>query len=105
MTNQAEFLNNIENLINEAKQSRKQGFGQNYPRFDCEIPIENQVEMVMRSNPGLTISVVNKPLNEAKQPQPINQGYNQNYPESIETYRYQIYSAIARIESNSTKPG
>ena len=104
MTNQAEFLNNIENLINEAKQSRKQGFGQNYPRFDCEIPIENQVEMVMRSNPGLTISAVNNPLNETEQPQSRNQSYGQNL-ERMEAYRNQIYSAIARIESNSTRAG
>ena len=99
MMNQAEFLNNIENLINEAKQSRKQGFGQNYPRFDCEIPIANQVEMVMRANPGLTISMVNNSLNEAEQPQLRNQSYGQN------SNTNQIYSAIERIESNSTKPG
>ena len=104
MANQAEFLNNIENLINEAKHSRNQGFGRNYPRFDCEIPIENQVEMVMRANPGLTISVVNNPLNEAGQPQSRNQSYGQNL-ERMETYSNQIYSAIERIESNSTRSG
>ena len=103
MTNQAEFLNNIENLINEAKQSRKQGFGQNYPRFDCEISIENQVEMVMRANPGLTISVVKNPLNQAEQLQSRNQSYEQNL-ERMEAYRNQINSTIARIESNSTRP-
>ena len=103
MENQAEFLHNLENLSNEDNQSRNQGYGQNYPRFDCEIPIENQVEMVMRSNPGLTISVVN-PLNEAEQPQSRIQSYGQNL-ERMEAYTNQINSAIQRIESNSTRPG
>ena len=85
-------------------QSRNQGYGQNYPRFDCKIPIENQLEMVMRSNPGLTISAVNNPLNETEQPQSRNQSYGQNL-ERMEAYSNQIYSAIERIESNSTRPG
>ena len=99
MANQAEFLNNFVNLINFNEQSRNQG--QNYPMFDCEIPVENQLKVVMRSNPGLTISVVN----EAKQHQPKNQGYDQNYPESTEAYSNQINSAIQRIESDATRSG
>ena len=97
MANQAEFLNNFVNLINFNEQSRNQGYDQNYPRFDCEIPVENQLQGVMRSNPGLTISVVN----EAKQPQPKKQGYEQNCPARVETYPNQINSAIQRIESDT----
>ena len=41
----------------------------------------------------------------AQQPQPINQGYGQNYTASIEAYSNQINSATQRIKSDATRPG
>ena len=66
--------------------------------MEAENPIDIQLQSVMRSNPGLAIDLVKKPINEAEQPRNQFQGMGQPIRQPMDKMD-QIYSAIGRIES------